>query len=569
MRAIRSPPAASRIERTTVVLPEPVPPATPRMQGRGPGIAASGSSAGAGSSTAWLAPRPERTEGDRTPGFYRLDPSGSGSVSSRGSNPACLLWARGPKSEAGSLGTPRPKRAGGVGPSRTDPRPRCARSALAAGAVEGAAARLDQAADEMAASGAGLSLATVGGQRDLELAASSLAVGEVVERGAALRDGAPEHRDGRAGEALPARGSDAAHRACRVDAGGEEGLAGVDVAEADDDAGVHEERLHRPAPAGGLSAQEVAGEAAVERFDAEVGEVRVLGQIRGGQGQHETEAARVAQPQAPAGAELEGDVLVRLRRRGRLHEGQASAHAEMDGHREPAAEVDEQVLGAPPHGLDASSRHARQLARAHPLAQGGIPHPHPFDHVSWQQRLEAPAKHLDLWQLGHGVIVPGYRGRGPRAGPRAPELAARRAGRALSGPAWRGPGEAVLETEAMEEGEQLPGFRGGGAQGRMPGGGTDVERPGLVRASEEAAEDGDAVVQAGLDGCADDPGRDAVRGEGVDQLEAAAWRRRRRQRRVRFDTTGELGLDRGDQDRHGDGMAPIEIDEQVEVSQQE
>src|ERR1700720_927402 len=72
MRAMRSSPAASRIERTTVVLPEPVPPATPRMQGLGPGIAASGSSSGAGSSTAWLAPRPGRRDGGRTPGFYRL-----------------------------------------------------------------------------------------------------------------------------------------------------------------------------------------------------------------------------------------------------------------------------------------------------------------------------------------------------------------------------------------------------------------------------------------------------------------------------------------------------------------
>src|SRR6202043_1524017 len=101
---------------------------------------------------------------------------------------------------------------------------------------------------------------------DLELAASPLAVGEVVEGGAALGDGAPQHRDGRPGDALPARGTDAAHRARRADAGGEEGLAGGDVAGAGDEEGVHEERLHRSAPPGGLSAQEVAGEAAVERL---------------------------------------------------------------------------------------------------------------------------------------------------------------------------------------------------------------------------------------------------------------------------------------------------------------
>src|SRR5713226_4687014 len=139
MRAMRSSPAASRIERTTVVLPEPVPPATPRMQGLGAGIAASGSSSGAGSSTAWLAPRTGRSDGVRTPGFYRLRPAG---------------------------------RVPGAWRS----------SALAVGAVESAAAGLDQAADEMATPGAGLALAAVGGQRDLELATASLAVGEVVER---------------------------------------------------------------------------------------------------------------------------------------------------------------------------------------------------------------------------------------------------------------------------------------------------------------------------------------------------------------------------------------------------
>src|SRR5260370_25640460 len=127
---MRSTAAAWRIERTTVVLPEPVPPATPRMQGLGPGIAASGSSSAAGSSTAWLAPRTGRRDGVRTPGFYRLRPAGK---------------VPGERSGSGS--------------------------ALAVGAVEGAAAGLDQAADEMAAPGAGLALAAAGGPRDLELAA--------------------------------------------------------------------------------------------------------------------------------------------------------------------------------------------------------------------------------------------------------------------------------------------------------------------------------------------------------------------------------------------------------------
>jgi len=150
---------------------------------------------------------------------------------------------------------------------------------------------------------------------------------------------------------------------------------------------------------------------------------------------------------------------------------------------------------------------------------------------------------------------------------------------ALSAPTWHGPREPALDAEAMEEGKELPGFRGGGPQGWMAGGRSDVEGPGLARATEEATEDGDAVVQAGLHGRAEDPGRDAVRGEGADQLEAGIWRwhrwrrrqrwRRRRSWPGRFDAAGEIGLGSRNQDGHGDGMAPIEIHQQVEVPQQE
>jgi len=78
----------------------------------------------------------------------------------------------------------------------------------------------------------------------------------------------------------------------------------------------------------------------------------------------------------------------------------------------------------------------------------------------------------------------------------------------------------------VEEGEELPGFRGGGPQGGMAGGRADVEGTSVVRAVEQAAKDGDAVVQAGSYGCAEDLGGNAVRGEGTDQLETdvGGWR---------------------------------------------
>jgi len=75
----------------------------------------------------------------------------------------------------------------------------------------------------------------------------------------------------------------------------------------------------------------------------------------------------------------------------------------------------------------------------------------------------------------------------------------------------------------MEEAEQLPGFRGGGPQGWMAGCRADVAGPSRERAIEQAAKDGGAVVQAGLHGRAEDLGGDAMRGEGMDQLETGVW----------------------------------------------
>src|SRR4051794_5156688 len=109
---MRSAPTASRIARATVVLPEPVPPATPRTH----------------------AVRPPGAAGGK---------GGDGRVI------------------AGIVS---------------------AASTLAAGAVVGAPAGLDDAADGGGAGGAGLALAVIGREGDLVVAAPPLAVGEVVER---------------------------------------------------------------------------------------------------------------------------------------------------------------------------------------------------------------------------------------------------------------------------------------------------------------------------------------------------------------------------------------------------
>src|SRR5262245_17167073 len=134
MRAMRPSPTASRMDRATVVFPEPVPPATPSRQGVLRGDARRGSSSGAVSIIARLRSRGSRNRGD------------------------CTL------------------------PGLT----------LTAGAEVGAPPPLHDAADRRAAGEAGLPFPVVDRERHLEVAGVPLAVGEVIEGGPALMDGLGE-----------------------------------------------------------------------------------------------------------------------------------------------------------------------------------------------------------------------------------------------------------------------------------------------------------------------------------------------------------------------------------------
>src|SRR5260370_11985373 len=136
MRELRPSPRASRIERTTVFLPEPVPPATPKMQGFRPEGSSSGWSEATGptasiaSIAGWRTVRGGRTGETGTPGFYRRV----------GGTPAALAG------RAGERAAPGPHHA----------------------AAEGAAA------------GAGGAFAALGGGRPPELPPGPLALGGVL-----------------------------------------------------------------------------------------------------------------------------------------------------------------------------------------------------------------------------------------------------------------------------------------------------------------------------------------------------------------------------------------------------
>src|SRR6185369_5094537 len=134
MKEMRSLPTDSRMDLATVVLPEPVPPATPSRNGLSRGLTRRGSS--------------------------------SGAVSIMGSGLSGLVsQASGDRRDSIRAG-----------------------SSLTAGAVESAPAGLDDAPYRGAAHRAGLAVAAVDAERGLEISAPALAVHEVVERRAAVGD---------------------------------------------------------------------------------------------------------------------------------------------------------------------------------------------------------------------------------------------------------------------------------------------------------------------------------------------------------------------------------------------
>ena len=152
-----------------------------------------------------------------------------------------------------------------------------------------------------------------------------------------------------------------------MDTRAEEGLGGIDVAHADDDALVHQELLHGDLAAARPAREVGTVEPAVERLRAEVREQRMLERVAGHPVQA-AEAARVVEAQATTVFEPQFVVVVLEPRRIHRHDAQAARHAEMRYQR-AAIEFDQQVLGAPAHVTHCQSRQSLRERAVHRPAQ--------------------------------------------------------------------------------------------------------------------------------------------------------------------------------------------------------
>ena len=209
------------------------------------------------------------------------------------------------------------------------------------------------------------------------------------------------------GEAVAALQGDPVGRAQRRDAGAEQGFRRIDVADADHQRSVHQDRLDGLAAPGQRRVQPAAVELGGERLGAERGEQRVPLDVVAGVPGDEAEAARIPVAEQPIGQD-EVYVVVALRWGARRDETQAAGHAEVDDQRAApgragsvAAAVDQQVFGTAADGID--------RAAAKEGVQPGVefdPQPRAARDraeqlASFQQRGDAQAADFDLGEFRH------------------------------------------------------------------------------------------------------------------------------------------------------------------------
>src|SRR5437899_5979629 len=275
-------------------------------------------------------------------------------------------------------------------------------SPLATRAVECRPPDDDARPDGRAAGRTGPTGTVVNSVVELEPALAAEAVPVVRDRRAAAADGLHEDRAacGHDPPAVVAR--EARRAAAGADAGPEEDLVRVDVAEARNPALVHDQGLDRGATRPGQREERIGRERVAERIDAFAGLGHQSRRLDHG---HPAEAAGIVVGEDTAIVELDYDMIVAAVGPVARGEGQLTGHAEVHEPEAPVVEGCEQVLAPAHHLRDATAREPRRKGRRHAPAEASLPHAHGDDTTADDGGREGPEHRLDLGQLGHGYGV--------------------------------------------------------------------------------------------------------------------------------------------------------------------
>ena len=274
---------------------------------------------------------------------------------------------------------------------------------LAPGAIKGRALSLPDFPDWHPAADAGLPCLSVDIQRLLEVARLTMAVDEVTQGGAALRNRVsqdfPDHlnQQGIFFSAYPACG------AFRVNAGHKQGLASVYISDPDHDMTVHDELLDSNLAATRTLIQVVPGKVIAKGFMTEFANESVLLRWPAGPVQA-AEAARVGQAQDTLLAEDKVNVVVFPDGCCGIDNTQTSGHAEMHDGR-AASGAKQQVLGTPADTVDGLSREFLAEPCRYRPPQVGVAYDNPYHTFAGDVGCDAAAGGFDFGQFRHGVMI--------------------------------------------------------------------------------------------------------------------------------------------------------------------
>ncbi len=249
----------------------------------------------------------------------------------------------------------------------------------------------------------------------LKITELAIGAGMVAQGGAAGLQRLFQNRADGLGERARAARRERAGEAARRQAGPEQGLADIDIAEARNDLLVEQRGLERGLAPRKYGRQEIAAEFVAERLDPQPLEKRVLEKLGAAAQQHEAEAARIVIGDAGAGIGRQDDVIVRRKARAFVVEAagkgaldpERARHSEMRDQNLPVIEVEQQIFGAPRQRGDGPAFEARRKAGREGKAQILAPDFGGHDPVAQQSGLQSSADGFDFGKFGHVKTVVG------------------------------------------------------------------------------------------------------------------------------------------------------------------
>ena len=222
----------------------------------------------------------------------------------------------------------------------------------------------------------------------------------VAQAGAARCNRFLEYLRDRGGQRLQSRLRNRAAGARRVDAGAEQSLADIDIAQAGNKTLVEQQRLGGRQPVGKGPRQQRRAEIRPQRLRPDAGEQRVRIGTRRVDEIERSEAPRIVERHHPAIAGFENDMVV-LANRVRI-DPHPPRHAEVQHHRIAAISIDQPIFGAPPAGDDGRPRQSlAQPIGERPAQIGTVPRP-PVKALSEPAGSEATHDGFDFGKFGHG-----------------------------------------------------------------------------------------------------------------------------------------------------------------------